>query len=166
MRTLGISHIIQASSPLPEKGQIVSTVHWPTMGKSQSFAFLRSGAVEVPRMNMRGTTAISYSLAWRGRHMSKISTGDFLPLLLPLTFSCSLSLPKRRYDSKTMSQQFFRKEPDWWVFVSLSNSSQWTIHPLLLVRPAAWSSFLLSMKNKRYGGGKGKQRHLFMPISN
>lgn len=86
MRTSGISHIIQTSSPLPRKGQIVSIGHWPTMKKPQSFAFIRSGAVEVPRMNVRGTTALSYSLAWRGRDMSKINTGDFLPLLLPLTF--------------------------------------------------------------------------------
>lgn len=103
----GISHIIQTTSPLPWKGHIVSTVHWPTMGKSQSFAFIISGAVEVPRINARGTTAISYSLVWRGRDMSKINTGDFLPLLL--TLSCSLSLPKRQYYSKTISQLFFRK---------------------------------------------------------
>lgn len=66
MRTSGFSHIIQTSSPLPRKGQIMSAVHWPTMGKSQSFGLIRSGAVEVARMITRGTTAISYSLAWKG----------------------------------------------------------------------------------------------------
>lgn len=45
MRMSGISHIIHTSSPLPGKGQIVATVHWHTMGKSQSFASIRNGAV-------------------------------------------------------------------------------------------------------------------------
>lgn len=47
MRTSGIGHLIQTRSPLPRKAQIVSAVHWPTKGKSQSFGFIRSGAVEV-----------------------------------------------------------------------------------------------------------------------
>lgn len=46
MRTSGISHSIQTSPPLPRKGQIVSTMHWPVPGKLQSWAFIRSGAVE------------------------------------------------------------------------------------------------------------------------
>lgn len=62
MRTSGISHIIQTSFPLPWKGQIVSTVHWPTMGKSQSFAFIRSGAVKVSRIKVRGTTTKEFHI--------------------------------------------------------------------------------------------------------
>lgn len=85
------------------------------------------------------------------RDMSKINIGDFLSLLLPL--SCRLSLPKRQYYSRTISQLFFRKGPNSWVFIFL-NSSPWTIHLQLLVCPAAWSSSLLSTKNKWYEGGK------------
>lgn len=105
MRTSGISHSIRTSSPPAREGQIVSTLHWPALGTSQSSAFSTSGAVEGTECECERQN--SYSVVLSRKRLLKINIRDFLPFLFSLDFffSCSLSLAKREYYSKTISKQ-------------------------------------------------------------
>ena len=105
IRTSGISHSIQMSPPLPRKGQIVSTMHWPTLGKLQSFAFIRSGAMEGTKRECERQNSYSIFLSMeRQGHVKNQHRRLSASSIPPGFFSCSLSLSKREYYSKTISQ--------------------------------------------------------------
>lgn len=133
------------------------------MGKSQSFASSRSGAVGGTKNECERLNSYFIFLSVERQGHVKINIGDFLPLLLPLhTGSDCLkdSIIVKQYPSSSLGKDQTNEHLYSWAELPMNNPSPRAPVSCSLVLS------LLSTKNKWCGGGEGKQRHLFMPISN
>lgn len=113
MRTSGISHSIQTSPPLPRKGQIVSILHWPMPRKLQSFAFIRSGAVEGTKCECERQNSYSIFLSMqRQGHVKNQHRGLSASSVSPGCFFMQPHSAKESIIAKQYPNSNFRKGPN------------------------------------------------------